>query len=94
MDLEMEIKLCPVEEIVLPLPQQLILPQQQTLPVSVSISDSTELLLDDININLDNKDSEIIDPNQGNDSDSEDENENENEIEDGVETEIGFPVVF
>ena len=90
----MEIKLCPVEEIVLPLPQQLILPQQQTLPVSVSISDSTELLLDDININLDNKDSEIIDPNQGNDSDSEDENENENEIEDGVETEIGFPVVF
>ena len=92
MDLEMEIKLCPVEEIVLPLPQQLILPQQQTLPVSVSISDSTELLLDDIN--LDNKDSEIIDPNQGNDSDSEDENENENEIEDGVETEIGFPVVF
>ena len=92
MDLEMEIKLCPVEEIVLPLPQQLILPQQQTLPVSVSISDSTELLLDDIN--LDNKDSEIIDPNQGNDSDSEDENENENENEDGVETEIGFPVVF
>ena len=63
--------------------------EEIVLPTStVTVVDTTEIILE--NVDMEKKNIEIIDPNSVNTSDSEDGGENE----DGVETEIGFPVVF